>query len=115
MVKLFLAPDNRIPGCRPRPPPPPVLVNDEEQYEVEEILDSHLFRQKLQFKVKCKGYGLEDMSWEPQENIRAPRLVQDFYQRHPDALKAIRGIHPISHVDTAIRNFFYPVRRDAAS
>ena len=80
VVKLFPAPDDPIPGRRPRPPPPPVLVNDEEQYKVEEILDSRLFRRKLQFKVKWKGYGLEDVSWEPQENVQALRLVWDFYQ-----------------------------------
>ena len=62
MVKLFPAPDDPIPGHCPRLPPPLVLVNDKEQYEVEEILDSRLFRQKLQFKVKWKGYGLEDVS-----------------------------------------------------
>ncbi|KAL5501145.1 hypothetical protein ACEPAH_9532 [Sanghuangporus vaninii] len=33
-------------------PPLPVLVNDEEEYEVEEILDSRLHRGKLQFLVK---------------------------------------------------------------
>ena len=89
VVKLFPAPDNPIPGCRLRLPPPPVLVNDKEQYKVEKILDSRLFRQKLQFKVKWKGYGLEDVSWELQENMQAPRLVRDFYQRHPNALRAI--------------------------
>ena len=115
MVKLFPAPDDPIPGRCLRLPPPPVLVNDEEQYEVEEILDSCLFRQKLQFKVKWKGYGLEDVSWEPQENVQALRLVWDFYQRHPNAPRANQGIHPISPADAAIRNFFYPVHRDATS
>ena len=52
VVKLFPVPDDPIPDHCPKPPPPPVLVNNKEQYEVEEILDSRLFRQKLQFKVK---------------------------------------------------------------
>ena len=34
------------------PPPPPVLVDSEEEYEVDEILNSHLHRGKLQFLVK---------------------------------------------------------------
>ncbi|KAG6898523.1 hypothetical protein C0995_009407, partial [Termitomyces sp. Mi166 len=67
-VKLFPAPKDPIPGHRPNPPPPPVLINHKEEYEVEEILDSCLFQHKLQFKVKWKGYGIEDISWEPQEN-----------------------------------------------
>ena len=115
VVKLFLAPDNPIPGRRPRPPPPPVLVNNKEQYEVEEILDSCLFRWKLQFKVKWKGYGLEDVSWEPQENVSVLKLVWDFYQQHPNAPKAIGGVYPVSPVDAAIQNSFYPVCRDTTS
>ncbi|KAG5727755.1 hypothetical protein E4T56_gene20806 [Termitomyces sp. T112] len=87
--KLFPAPKNPIPGHHPKPPPPPVLVNDEEEYEVEEILDSRVFLGKLQFKVKWKGYGIEDISWEPQANVHAPGLVWDFYHRHPNAPKAI--------------------------
>ncbi|KAG6891791.1 hypothetical protein C0995_008062, partial [Termitomyces sp. Mi166 len=51
MVKLFPAPKDPIPGRCPNPPPPlPVLINHKEEYEVEEILDSHLFWHKLQFK-----------------------------------------------------------------
>ena len=43
VVKLFPALDDPIPGHHPRPLPPPVLVDNEEQYKVEEILDSCLF------------------------------------------------------------------------
>ncbi|KAG5346757.1 hypothetical protein C0989_000287, partial [Termitomyces sp. Mn162] len=68
MVKLFPASEDPIPGHCPKPPPPPVLVNDEEEYEVEEILDSRVFQGKLQFKVKWKEYGIEDISWKPQAN-----------------------------------------------
>ncbi|KAG5717984.1 hypothetical protein E4T56_gene1732 [Termitomyces sp. T112] len=115
VVKLFPAPEDPIPGHRLKPPPPPVLVNDEEEYEVEEILDSRVLRGKLQFKVKWKGYGIGDISWEPQANVHAPGLVRDFYHRHPNAPKAIRGIYSISPADQAIHDFFYPVRQGAAS
>ncbi|KAG5728454.1 hypothetical protein E4T56_gene19018 [Termitomyces sp. T112] len=89
VVKLFPALDDPIPGHRPNAPPPPVLVNNEEEYEVEEILDSRMFRGRLQFKVKWKGYGIEDISWEPQASVHAPALIRDFYHRHPNAPKAI--------------------------
>ncbi|KAG5729415.1 hypothetical protein E4T56_gene2376 [Termitomyces sp. T112] len=69
VVKLFPAPEDPVPGHYPKPPPPPVLVNNEEEYEVEENLDSRIFQGKLQFKVKWKGYGIKDISWEPQANI----------------------------------------------
>ncbi|KAG6870163.1 hypothetical protein C0993_005056, partial [Termitomyces sp. T159_Od127] len=64
--------------------------------------------------VKWKGYGIEDIFWEPRENVHAPGLVKEFHRRHSDALWAIRGIYPISPADQAIRNFFYLARRDAA-
>ncbi|KAG5725697.1 hypothetical protein E4T56_gene7297 [Termitomyces sp. T112] len=64
VVKLFLVPEDPIPGHPPKPPPLPVLVNNEEEYEVEEILDSRVFQGKLKFKVKWKGYGIKDISWE---------------------------------------------------
>ena len=78
---------------------------------MEAILDSRLFRGCLQYKIKWKGYGIEDISWEPRENVHAPGLVREFHQQHPGAPQAVRGI---SVVDQAIRNFFYPARRDAA-
>jgi hypothetical protein len=40
MVKLSPALPDPIFGRRPAPPPPPTLVNGEEEYEVEAILDS---------------------------------------------------------------------------
>ncbi|GLB45808.1 putative retrotransposable element tf2 155 kda protein type 1-like [Lyophyllum shimeji] len=51
-VKLRLAPPNPIPGRRARPPPPPTLIDNEEWFDVEDILDSRFFRRKLQYKVK---------------------------------------------------------------
>ncbi|GLB45801.1 putative chromatin organization modifier domain containing protein [Lyophyllum shimeji] len=61
-VKLRLAPPDPIPGRRTRPPPPPTLIDNEEWFNVEDILDSRIFRRKLQYKVKWKGYGYEDAS-----------------------------------------------------
>jgi hypothetical protein len=44
VVKLMPAPADPIPGQRSYPPPNPVLVDGEEHYEVEAILDSRVFR-----------------------------------------------------------------------
>ncbi|KAG5349364.1 hypothetical protein C0989_004377 [Termitomyces sp. Mn162] len=69
VIKLFPALEDSIPGhCSKPPPPPPILVNNEEEYEVEEIQDSRVFLGKLQFKMKLKEYGIEDISWKPQAN-----------------------------------------------
>ncbi|GLB41115.1 putative retrotransposable element tf2 155 kda protein type 1-like [Lyophyllum shimeji] len=98
-VKLRLAPPDPIPGRRARPPPPPTLIDDEEWFDVEDILDSRFFRRKLQYKVKWKGYGSEDASWEPVENVAHARdLVREFHRRHPDAPKQVRGMFPVDPV-----------------
>jgi hypothetical protein len=51
-----------MPGQHP-PSPLPVVVNEEEEYLVEKILDSRIRHQKLEFVVKWSGY--ETPTWEP--------------------------------------------------
>jgi hypothetical protein len=43
VVKFTLAPMDPIPGRHVPPPPPPELIDGEEEYVVEEILDSRIF------------------------------------------------------------------------
>jgi len=52
IVKLFATPDNLISRRKPRPLPLPVIINREEEWEVEDILDSHWHRRIFQFLVK---------------------------------------------------------------
>ena len=40
VVKLLQAPEDPIPGQKARPPPPPEMVDGEEHYVVEQVLDS---------------------------------------------------------------------------
>jgi hypothetical protein len=44
VVKLMAAPPDPIPGRRSYPPPDPVLVDGEEEYEVEAVINSRMFR-----------------------------------------------------------------------
>src|SRR5439155_19764400 len=48
-----------IPG-RIQPTPPPVVVENQLEYEVEEILDSRLMHNRLLYLVKWKGYPVSD-------------------------------------------------------
>ena len=63
--------------------PPPDLIEDHEEYEVEEILDTRLFGRwrKHQYLIKWKGYANVHNSWEPEENVNALELVKEFHQR----------------------------------
>jgi hypothetical protein len=92
VVKLTLAPEDPIEGRQPHPPPPPEIVDGEEEYIVEEILDSKMMNRKLRYLVKWEGYGVEHNSWEPWDNIHAPERVTDFHRRHPGAARHIRTV-----------------------
>jgi len=91
VVKLQPAPLDPIPGRKAKPPPPPVLVDDAEEFEVEEILDSRRKRNRLEFLARWKGYGYEECLWEPASNVHTPDLVAEFYQRHPNAPRQLAG------------------------
>ena len=64
--------------------PPPDLVNGEEEYEVEKIIDMKQMgrRRKMYYLVKWKGYPTSDNSWEPRENIHAEELIKEFQIRN---------------------------------
>ncbi|QRW23547.1 hypothetical protein RhiXN_08583 [Rhizoctonia solani] len=46
---------------------PPETIEGEEEYEVEQIIDSKRQQGKWSYLIKWKGYGPEDNSWEPEE------------------------------------------------
>jgi hypothetical protein len=80
MVKLTPAPKDPIPGRKTVPPPFPEIVDGEEEWVVEEILDSRMINRKLRYLVKWKDFGIEHNSWEPWDNVHAPDLVTEFYR-----------------------------------
>ncbi|THH07173.1 hypothetical protein EW145_g3557 [Phellinidium pouzarii] len=84
--------ESSIPGQRAEPTPP-VQVGEEEEWEVEEILDSRIYQGKLQFLVKWKGYTDESNTWEAERNCaNSPELVKKFYKSHPAAPRRIRAL-----------------------
>jgi len=89
VVKLRLAPLDPIVGRPFQPPPEPILVDGETEYEVEKILNSRMYYQKLQFLVAWKGYGQEENSWVNASDVHALDLIQEFYQTHPQAPQQI--------------------------
>jgi len=62
--------------------PPPDLINDEEQYEVEQIRNHRYFGRKrtLQYLIHWKGYPDSDDTWEPAADTHAPNLVKDYHK-----------------------------------
>ena len=61
-------------------PPPPVIVDSEETWEVEEILDFRLHYRRGQYKVKWIGF--EEPSWQHAIDLEpAPDEVNNFHTR----------------------------------
>jgi len=89
---------------RQNPQLPPELVDGEEEYVVEKILNSRMFRQKLQYLVKWEGYRIERNTWEYSENLNhTPEKVTEFHSKNPGAPRCICALafgsipfHPIS-------------------
>ncbi|QRW23686.1 Retrotransposable element Tf2 protein [Rhizoctonia solani] len=62
LSKVHKSPSQPLPEC-----PPPETIEGEEEYEVEQIIDSKRQRGKWFYLIKWKGYGPEDNLWEPEE------------------------------------------------
>jgi len=57
---------------------------------MEEILDSHLRHNKLEFLVKWEGYMNENNSWEPGDNCKnVCNAIAAFYHKYPQAPRQI--------------------------
>ncbi|MBW0565362.1 hypothetical protein O181_105077 [Austropuccinia psidii MF-1] len=68
-------------------PPPPVLVEEQEEWEVAQVLDSKLKRGNLWYSVEWKGLSEdpERTTWEPASNLtNSPDFVKDLHSLYPD-------------------------------
>ena len=66
--------------------PPPIEIEGNEEYEVQEILDCRRRRNKWEYLVSWKGYGPNENSWEPRENVEnAQDKINQFHTKHPSA------------------------------
>jgi chromodomain-containing protein len=65
--------------------PSPDLLEGEEGYEVECIINHRHFgrTRMLQYLIKWKGYPDADNTWEPADQVHAPDLAKAYYQMNP--------------------------------
>jgi len=70
----------------------PDLVDNEEEYKVEKILDSRQFGRgrKKQYLIKWKGYPDSDNEWVDKWNVHAPEAIREFENQNPAAETHIR-------------------------
>ena len=59
--------------------PPALIIDHEEEYEVETILDKRTRNRRTEYLVKWLGYPVHESSWEPSQNMKnAHDFIQDF-------------------------------------
>jgi hypothetical protein len=89
-------------------PPGPVTFSDEEAdnpgdvYEVETVLDARKSRGKHQYLIRWKGWGPQFDQWVKEEDVRAPKLVDAFWEslRHDTRLQKRNTKKKPRHEDT---------------
>lgn len=86
---------NKILDRRTPTPPPEEDLDGELNYVVEEILASRVRYRKVQYLVKWQGYGPDDNTWEPYDNLMsgAEDSVKDFHKKNPDSPRDARVIY----------------------
>lgn len=73
-------------------PLPPVIVEGQEEYEVEKIVNSRWTRNRLEYYVQWKGYGREHDQWEPAKNVEnAKDEIDKFHKANPNAASKARA------------------------
>src|SRR6266436_1121915 len=83
-VSAPTSPDEIAEHLQP-PQPSPVTINDQEEYKVEEILDSRFRWGKLWYLVKFVGWSNLDNMWLPHTEVHTPAVVKEFHLQYPDA------------------------------
>ena len=66
--------------------PPPEVLNNEEHYEVEAVLDSKRQGRDTKYLVKWEGYPEADNTWEPYALLKgmAKEALWEFHEAYPD-------------------------------
>ena len=73
--------------------PPPDLIDGEEEYKVEEILQSWRFGRghKVQYLVRWKGYPESENQWVDWDDLHADKVIADFKKKNPKAVSHIKA------------------------
>jgi len=72
-------------------PPKPVIIEKEEEFKVEKILNKRTVRGKEKFLVRWKGYTVEEDIWESRKNLKnIKELVKEFEREYRKEVKELR-------------------------
>jgi len=72
-------------------PPKPVIIEGEEEFEMEKIINKRIVQGKEKFLVRWKGYTAEANMWESRENLEnAKELVEEFEREYREEVEELR-------------------------
>jgi hypothetical protein len=83
---LILYKEKDYPGRVSLDRPDPEVQNEEEHYEIQEILDYKKHRGKDKYLVHWRGYSKADRTWEPLGKglTSASEYIYEFHRDHPE-------------------------------
>ena len=73
----------KLQGQHKDPAPPPMIINEEEEYEVEEVRKHRTRRQETQYLVHWKDYGDKHNQWIVESGLpHARQAIEDYWIRY---------------------------------
>ncbi len=101
--------------------PAPDLIDNEEEYKVEKVLDTRQFGRghKRQYLIKWKGYPDSDNEWVDHKDIHAPDVIREFENSRttPDGhiRRGTTGKYPVIPLTTPLTNAYPSPMSDATN
>lgn len=59
--------------------------DDDDGYEVEDIVDHKIKGKKKYFKIRWKNYDESQDTWEPEQDLSCPEIIERYLEKHPEA------------------------------
>lgn len=66
----------------------PIIIDGQEEWEVEKILNHRVRWKRDEYLIKWKGLKDHKASWEPLKTMFAPKLIEAYHRKYPKKEKA---------------------------